>query len=562
MLPRRTFIQQSAAAFGASLALPDIARRTFGAHEFRGSMYGFVDITRAPDSVTAQTADGELSLNGGPDGAWSARGIQVRAVRTAGALRIELAASTARVKRIGLRWRDDLSDTRAILGDAWERAYGDLAWRSFEPDRVMPWYVAMSDGARTHTYGVRTGASAFCSWYADPAGISLWADVRSGAAPLELGPRVLEVCDVVCRAGQDGESAFAAIHAFCKQLCESPKIPAAPVYGSNDWYYAYGKNSAATVLADADHIVELSPAGANRPFVVIDDGWQPGRGASREGAGTWDRANEKFPDIHRLLADVTQRGARPGMWIRPLQAAADVADNWRLARDRNVLDPTVVGVREKVAADIARLREWGCAMIKHDYSTYDIFGRWGNQMGSALTRDGWTFAEGPKRTTAEVIGELYRTIRAAGGDVAIIGCNTVSHLSAGVFDVCRIGDDTSGTEWARTRKMGVNTLAFRGAQHGAFYTADADCVGVTNAIPWALNREWLDLVARSGTMLFVSLSPDALGADQKRDLRAALAIAARPQPLGEPVDWQRSAWPAKWKLMGEERSYDWGAAEP
>ena len=59
--------------------------------------------------------------------------------------------------------------------------------------------------------------------------------------------------------------------------------------------------------------------------------------------------------------------------------------------------------------------------------------------------------------------------------------------------------------------MGVNTLAFRGAQHGAFYVADPDCVGVTNAIPWAFNRQWLDLLARSGTMLFVSLAPDALG---------------------------------------------------
>jgi alpha-galactosidase len=562
MILRRAFIGQSAAAFGASLALPDFARRALGAHEYRGSARGFTDITRIPDSVTAQTADGDLTLASGPGGEWNAKGIRVRTVRIAGALHVDLSTSTARVKRIGLRWRDNLSDTRAILGDAWERAYGDLAWRGFEPDRVMPWYVAMSDGTRTHGYGVRTGASAFCSWYADPAGISLWADVRSGAAPLELGDRVLAVCDVVCRAGRDGESAFAAIHTFCKQMCASPKISPAPVYGSNDWYYAYGKNSAATVLADADHVIELSPAGANRPFVVIDDGWQPGRGANRDGAGTWDRANEKFPDIHRLLADIAQRGARPGMWIRPLQAAAYAPDGWRLARDRNVLDPTVAGVREKVAADIARLREWGCAMIKHDYSTYDIFGRWGSTMGAALTRDGWTFAEGPKRTTAEVIGELYRTIRTAAGDVTIIGCNTVSHLSAGVFDVCRIGDDTSGTEWARTRKMGVNTLAFRGAQHGAFYTADADCVGVTNAIPWALNREWLDLVARSGTMLFVSLAPDALGADQKRDLRAALATAARPQPLGEPLDWQRSAWPAKWKLMGEQRSYDWGAAEP
>ena len=66
---------------------------------------------------------------------------------------------------------------------------------------------------------------------------------------------------------------------------------------------------------------------------------------------------------------------------------------------------------QKVADDIARLREWGFELIKHDYTTYDIFGRWGFQMGAALTRDGWTFASGPTRTTAEVIDDLYRTIR-------------------------------------------------------------------------------------------------------------------------------------------------------
>ena len=113
-----------------------------------------------------------------------------------------------------------------------------------------------------------------------------------------------------------------------------------------------------------------------------------------------------------------------------------------------------------VARDTRRLREWGYGLIKHDYSTFDIFGRWGFQMGSALTRDGWSFAAGTSRTTAEVIDELYRTIRTAAGDTLLIGCNTVSHLSAGRFDICRIGDDTSGTEWARTRKMGVNSLAF------------------------------------------------------------------------------------------------------
>jgi alpha-galactosidase len=462
---------------------------------------------------------------------------------------------------VQLRWRGNLSATRLIVGDAWERGYGDLEWRSWVPDRVMPWYFATWDGSRTHAYGVRTGSRALCFWQVDPNGVSLWADVRSGSAAVQLGERTLEICDVVCRAGRGEESAFAAMRAFCRQMCPNPRAPSQPLYGSNDWYWVYGKNSAETVRVDAEHIVELSPTGSNRPFAVIDDGWQPGRGADKAGVGTWNRGNDKFPDMQRLAGDVRQMGARPGIWIRPLQATADAPDSWRLPRERTVLDPTVPDVQQKVREDIARVREWGFDLIKHDYTTFDIFGRWGFQMGAALTRDGWTFASGATRTTAEVIDDLYRTIRAAAGPSLIIGCNTVSHLSAGHFEICRIGDDTSGTEWARTRKMGVNTLAFRGAQHGAFYVADADCVGVTAAVPWALNRQWLDLLARSGTMLFVSLAPDALGAEQRRDLREALALAATPQPLGEPLDWQRTVYPERWQLMGRERRYAWVGAD-
>lgn len=559
MITRRTFVHRTAAGLvGLSLPASLAARRGLPARARQAAPRGFVDLLHPPDAVLVQTASGNQRLMPVPGNRWTGTGVSVRTVEEPDALRVDLAAPALGVKRIGLRWAGRLDETQLLLGDAWERGYGDLEWRGFVPDRVMPWYVAAWNGARTDAYGVRTGARAFCSWQIDQHGIVLWADVRSGGAPLELGARVLPVCDVICRAGQPGESAFAALHAFCRQMCASPRLPAEPVYGSNDWYYAYGKNSAATVLTDARHIVDLSPAGPNRPFVVIDDGWQPGRGASRTGAGTWDHGNEKFPDLPGLAARVRQAGARPGIWMRPLQAPDDAPDGWRLARRRSVLDPTVPEVRAKLTADIGRLRDWGFALVKHDYSTFDIFGQWGYQMGSALTRGTWTFAEGPRRTTAEVIDELYRTLRAAADDMLIIGCNTVSHLSAGHFEICRIGDDTSGTDWARTRKMGVNALAFRGVQHGAFYTADPDCVGVTTAVPWTFNRRWLDLLARSGTMLFVSLAPDALGADQRRDLRAALALAARAEPLGEPLDWQRTSCPTRWRVLGAERTYDWG----
>lgn len=527
---------------------------------------GFIDVQRPPDSVMAQTARGDLELAPSSDGRWTSGAIAVTTTPGAVSLGVSLAAPGVAVKRVQLRWRGDVRAARFILGDAWERGYGDLEWRGWVPDRVMPWYFATTDGSLTHAYGVRTAPNAFCFWQVDPGGASLWIDVRSGGVGVDLGDRTLDACEVVSRAGRAGESAFAAIRGLCRQMCRSPRMPAAPLYGSNDWYWAYGRNSADSVRTDAAHVVELSPSGRNRPFVVIDDGWQPGRGADKTGAGTWDHGNEKFGDMSALAADVKRAGARPGVWIRPLQAPADAPEGWRSSRDRTMLDPSVAEVREKIAADVTRIRGWGYELVKHDYTTYDVFGRWGYQMGAAMTRDGWTFAAGPSRTTAEVIKDLYSTIRQSAGDALVLGCNTVSHLSAGMFDACRIGDDTSGTEWARTRKMGVNTLAFRGVQHGAFYAADADCVGVTNAVPWSMTRQWLDLVARSGTPLFVSLAPDALGAERRRDLRAALARAAESQPLGEPLDWERTVCPGRWKLDGREFRYDWvgpdGAGPP
>ena len=120
-------------------------------------------------------------------------------------------------------------------------------------------------------------------------------------------------------------------------------------------------------------------------------------------------------------------------------------------------------------------------------------------MDDEMTEDGWAFAD-RSRTTAEIIIDHYRSIRAGAGDAVLIGCNTIGHLSAGIFDVNRTGDDTSGKELDRVRKMGVNTLAFRMPQHGAFFAVDADCVGqtATNSVPWAKNQQQNEQQARSG----------------------------------------------------------------
>ena len=133
----------------------------------------------------------------------------------------------------------------------------------------------------------------------------------------------------------------------------------------------------------------------------------------------------------------------------------------------------------------------------------------------------------------------------------------MSHLSAGFFEIQRTGDDTSGEDFSRTRKMGVNTLSFRMPQHEAFYACDADCVGITQKIPWALNRNWMDVLSKSGTPLFVSIADDAFTPEVQADLTAAFARAAKPVPVSRPLDWMDTLLPCRWESAYGTDEYDW-----
>ena len=94
------------------------------------------------------------------------------------------------------------------------------------------------------------------------------------------------------------------------------------MYGFNNWYCDYGNVSAESVRQDAAFIARLAPSGGNRPFMVIDDGWQANHGNAK---GEWDRGNAKFPDMAALAADMVKAGTRPGIWVRLLGGAAGPA---------------------------------------------------------------------------------------------------------------------------------------------------------------------------------------------------------------------------------------------
>ena len=253
-----------------------------------------------------------------------------------------------------------------------------------------------------------------------------------------------------------------------------------------------------------------------------------------------------------------QKGVHPGIWVRLLLNEDDaVKDDWRISYN-GCLDPSHPKALDYIRQDVRQICEWGYKLIKHDFSTFDLFGRWGFEMNPFVTHGGWHFHD-RSMTSAEVVKALYQAIFDVTKqyDAIIIGCNTIGHLGAGLMHANRTGDDTSGKNWERTRRMGINTLAFRLPQHKTFYDVDADCVGIAGNIPWQLNRQWADVIAESGTPLFVSAKPGLLNDTEKEELRQILVKASAQECHKIPVDWKDTDCPEVWADENGEIVYHW-----
>ncbi|HVX47524.1 MAG TPA: hypothetical protein VHC49_26785 [Mycobacteriales bacterium] len=505
----------------------------------------------APDSVFVQDGEQHLIPARRDGDRWSAAGVRVEVTPQA-----QVRVAGSEVHRIALRWRQPRPAHTLVLGDAWERSYGDLQWQGLRPERVLPWYWLAHDPATgaTHGMGVQVRPRAFCSWTVDAGGVTLWLDLGNGGGPTQPGDREILATTIHAVTGDDP---WNTANELCAVLCPEPPLTTEPVVGCNNWYYAYGAGfDHDVVIGDARTIVELCGDHPVRPFSVVDAGWSPGGGAP---GGPWNAGTPgKFDDMAATAAAIAATGARPGIWFRPLLSQVDTPLR-RVELDGCwALDPSRAGTLEQVAADIHRIRDWGFELIKHDFSTYDLFGRFAPAMGGRPAAPGPNLAD-PGRTNAEVILDFYETVKEASGSALVIGCNTVGHLAAGLVEIQRIGDDTSGRQWDRTRRMGVNTLAFRLPQHGRFFVADADCVPCTPATDWTLNRQFLDVVARSGTALFVSVDPRSRTPEIDADLSAGLRTALDGGDPGEirPLDWMHSPTPSSWRFGDQERSYDW-----
>ena len=560
LVSRRALLRGLGAVAGAGVVTGGFPTQA-AALPARDQASSFFRIIRQPDAVWAFEEEGGLIPLQRSGTSWTTRGVSLTCEESADELRLALVAPAAAMMRLHLRWSFAVPAELRLLGDAWERSYGELGWRQIVPEQPMPWYFLASDGKAAHGYGVKTGSSAFAFWQCDREGVSLWLDVRNGGRGVRPGQRTLDVATVTAREGAAGENSFAAARAFCRVLSPAPRLPKTPVYGSNDWYYAYGKSSAEDILRDADLMAELAPSAGPRPFTVIDEGWEH---------------SAKFPSMPELAAQIRGKGVRPGLWVRPFRARGETnlflllpAERFGSRAERGpgnlAWDPTIPEARDKALKTIRDAVTWGYELVKHDFSTFDLLGQWGFEMGASPTLPGWSFHD-RSHTNAEIVRGFYEDIRkAAGTETILVGCNVVGHLSAGLFELQRTGDDVSGKQWERTRRMGVNTLAFRLPQHGTFFAMDPDCVPITDAIPWPLTKSWLEAVAASGASLVVSPSAGSLDGERKEAVRAAFAVAARSGSDATPDDWLDSRTPSEWRGGGGTTRYEWletGGADP
>ena len=224
-----------------------------------------------PDYVTVETEDERLVCQGG------------QPTVTAGATTVEFqdagehedifVTSEDAVICVKLRWNYKIPKSARFLGDAWERTYGDVEWHGMSGNRYLPWYFLAKLSEKVLCFGVKVRPSAMCCWQADTKGITLFLDVRCGNTGVQLKGRKLRAAQIVCMEAE-GADTFETAQKFCEKMCADPIFPEFPVYGSNNWYYAYGDSSEEEILSDTDYILKLTEGVKNPPFMVIDDCWQ------------------------------------------------------------------------------------------------------------------------------------------------------------------------------------------------------------------------------------------------------------------------------------------------
>lgn len=527
---------------------------------------GFPTLMRTPDLVLGATEETEFRFEEkknhrpspvayeylpGPDGS-----------------RIIIHPGREAIKYLRLRWRGDLSFAESVLGDEWGRigsCYTPAEWRSVMPCRPLPWFCYVRGKAFTAAYGVKTGCDCFAFFQVDSHGITLFLNLMSGSRGTSVQESFV-ACEVVETINLPSETVYQTAKRFMSMLCPNPVLPKEPIFGTNNWYWAYGNITRKSVLAETAYLMELTDGTRHRPSLIIDDGWQLNRTPNPHfyNGGTFAFPNEAFGDMAEVASRICERGARPGIWYRPLLTLGSLPEEAILRSYGNglVMDPTHPYTLERLQKDAARIRSWGYEIIKHDFTTNDALAC--DPLDSCshtfqMTGDAKGFYDNTK-TTATILKNMYRIIQNGAADADVIGCSAIGHLSAGIHSIQRVGVDTSGRSFEWTVRNGVHSF-MRLPMNDTFFRMDPDCAAFTDMVDPDCNLEYLELCALTGVVTLASVPPGSLSDPHMRRINGIYRMADENSRRFGIAHFERTAIPDCFASeTGEVLSFDWSAA--
>ena len=457
------------------------------------------------------------------------------------------------IRSLKLVWQREIGAYCRFTGDEWGASNGTSQWRGMDPQRIFPWYVLVRANEETIAMGVMTQCASFASWNLNPSQVTLSLDLRNGSNGVCLNGRVLEATTILyCRYER---TPFAAARKFCKILSPLAITPSLPVYGFLSRPHAGQPFGAAQILKECTELSILSNNLQNRPFQIVDCGWQTEDINSNASCGPWTTPSKRFGDMADLADKIRRQGIRPGLSMRLLCDRSDTLPaEWHIEGKSDILDPSQPQVLEYIQGNVRQAADWGYELFRHIGSTTDCLN---GVFNSQYARERWHFADQSK-TNAEILMDFYHAIKSAMGDMFIYGEDVIGHLGAGLLHLNRASMDAPENDWQRNRHNRINTLAFRICQNENFFTIDPGPLDLGANQKWQDLRQLAELTSLSGSAFIVSIDtqkplPPACAKDLARDfLNASFGSY---QLYSQ--DWLTNTCPEEWSLDGETRKYHW-----
>jgi alpha-galactosidase len=106
-------------------------------------------VIQMPDVVEILLDDKYILLQSSDKQKWIYKDVIVEFKKLNDRIEVYLQSPTMALKEVRLSWKYATTNTSAILGDAWERTYGDISWGKIDASKKLPWYCVAHDDNNT-----------------------------------------------------------------------------------------------------------------------------------------------------------------------------------------------------------------------------------------------------------------------------------------------------------------------------------------------------------------------------------------------------------------------------